>query len=204
VHASADYARWVIAEPGTLRRGVLSTYRSLRRVDLGGGAAEVLFTGSDDEAVMAPRVAPDGARVCWLDPAFALQCRHPDGTIEQIAAEAITPIEFDAQGRRLLFATGDRDRGRIAVVDFEARRIVDLPRAGRQWFAFLPGGERIAGHGGASSALLYDLVGGWSADIGDAGAEWEGLWTFPGDPARLVLGRERGGSRDLYVATIPD
>jgi hypothetical protein len=202
--SDADYRFWVLGEPGPIRRGVFPTYRSLRRIDLVNGRSEVLFSGSDDEAVMAPRVAPGADRICWLDPGFALQCRQGSGAIEQLATEATRPLEFDDRGERLLYATGDRAGGRIVVVEFASRRIVELPRAGREWWTFLPGGQRLAGHGGASSGLVYDLAGGWRADVGDPGAEWEGLWTFPDDASRLVIGRERGGTRDLYLAAIAD
>lgn len=204
VGSNPDETSWLVAEHGRHSRGSRRTYRRIDRVELATGNAESVFIGTDDTHVMSPVASPDLRRVCWLDAQLALYCRLDDGEPERIWPEAESPLAFSDDGRKLLFAEGQhtaRD-SRVGIVDFEARTIGFVPRAGRQWWLFLPGGRRIAGHGGRSSAAVYDLAAGWRADVGNTRSEWEGLWPTPADDGRFAVGRERGGSRDLYIVTI--
>jgi hypothetical protein len=204
LESSRDQTTWVVADRGRYRRGSQYTYRRLDRVVLATGATEGVFVGTDDTHVMSPAVSPDLGRVCWLDNQLEVYCRLGDAKPERIWGQAELPLAFSADGRRLLFAEGKHTdpSSRVGVVDFEARTISFVPRAGRQWWLFLPGGRRIAGHGGSSSAAVYDLEAGWRADVGDTRSEWEGLWPTPTGDARFAVGRERGGTRDIYTVTI--
>lgn len=203
VHTSANGERWWLAEPGRYRRGVIQTYRKLAVHDLATGRTEVVLEGTDDGHVMEPRVSANGETVCWLDAAFDLHCRRGDVT-ERVWRNVRRPVVVHESGQRVLFAVGKHTSAdsRVGVADLERRTLTFVPRAGRQWWEFL-GADRIAGHGGSSSALVHDLGAGWTCDVGDAGSEWEGLFPTPGDHGRFIVGRERGGSRDLYLGTIP-
>lgn len=206
LESSRDQTAWVVAERGRYTRGSLYTYRSIDRVELATGRTESVFLGTDDTHVMSPAVSPDLRRVCWLDAQLALTCRLGDADPERIWGTAELPLTFSPDGTKLLFAEGTHRAAssRVGIVDFAARTISFVPRAGRQWWLFLPGGTRIAGHGGRSSAAVYDLAAGWRADVGDSRSEWEGLWPTPTGDDRFAVGRERGGTRDLYLVTIED
>ncbi len=202
VRVSDDYATWTIADRGELRRGRWLVHTALRVADLRTGTVKTLRAAP----FMAPRIAPRGDRLCWLEENFDLYCSDTRGATEKIWSNVRRPIQFDDTGRRLLFAVGERrdPTSELFVVNFRERAIVRLPRAGREWWVFLAGGARVAGHGGDSSGLVYDLAANWSAEIGDPKSEWEGMWPLPGDPNRLAVGRERRGSRDLFWVTIRD
>jgi hypothetical protein len=206
VGSNQDEATWLVAERGRYSRGSLRTYRRIDRVELATGSAESVFLGTDDTHVISPAASPDLRRVCWLDAQFALYCRLDGAEPERIWTNAELPLAFSDDGRKLLFAEGKHTEAnsRVGIVDFEARTIGFVPRAGRQWWLFLPGGRRIAGHGGRSSAAVYDLADRWRADVGDTRSEWEGLWPTPAGDQRFAVGRERGGSRDLYIVTISE
>ena len=204
IHIDPSYRTWFIAARGRYRRGALTTYTRLRRSELG-GANSPLFAGTDDDHMLMPRVSPLGDRTCFTRADFDLYCRGADGNEELIFRNVRRPLRFDESGDRLLFAVGKprSNDSKIIVADFVTRTLTSLPRAGRDWWLFLPGSDRIVGHGGSSSAIVYDLAAGWQADIGKRG-EWEGAWIVPGDASRVILGRERGGSRDVFLATLPD
>jgi len=205
IHTSANYETWIIADPGRYRRGVYQTFTRLRRVDLTTGRVAIVAWGTDEAHFLLPIVSPDGERICYARSNFDLYCLNQDGE-ELIWRNARRPIAFDESGMRLLLASGKptSPSSKIAIVDFVRRTLTVVPRAGREWWRFLPGGLRIGGHGGSSGAMVYDLARGWSAPIGDAKSEWEGLWPVPGDPTRLVVGRERGGTRDVYLVVLPE
>ena len=101
---------------------------------------------------------------------------------------------------------GDNDHAlrTVFVADFKRGKIIELLQGKREWWDFLPGGRRVVGQGGGSSAVVFDLDQGWKLEIGGGPAtEWEGLATIPGDPNRIILGRERGATRDLYLVELP-
>jgi hypothetical protein len=204
VRSSADGTRWWIARRGRYRRGVLQTYKGLTVHSLADRRRTVVLSGTDDAHFMMPEVSADGGRVCYVDALFDLFCKTGQNTPERIWHNARRPIRLHDSGRWLLFAVGKHTSpdSKIGVVDFETRTITLVPRAGRQWWRFLAGGQRIAGDGGSSSAMVYDLDAGWKSSVGDARSEWEGLYPAPDRSDRFVVGRERGGTRDLYLVTI--
>jgi len=203
LHTSPDFTRWIIADPSGTRRGVLQEYKRVRIVDVTSGTNDILISTTELGGVLLPQVSPDGKRVCFARPNFKLYCRHA-GKTQLIWKSVRRPLRFDASGNRLLFANTAKNhrRARIVVVDFEAKTATITPRAAREWWKFLPGGNRIVGHGGNSSAVIYDLDQNWQADVGNPNSEWEGLWTIPGDANRFAIGRERRGTRDVYLVTL--
>lgn len=201
--ASRDGRHMWLALRGHGRRNAMQTYRSLKAIDLTRGRAYEILSATADAPFMAPVAAGSGDRVCWIDASFALYCRSGART-ERVAANASGPLQLDPTGRWLLYTIGDRHRpdAQIGVVDFRRREIRILPARGREWWTMIDGGRRIGGHGGHSSAIFYDLANGWRTDLGDPGSEWEGMWADPAQPTRFALGRERRGTRDLYLATV--
>jgi len=210
LHVDKAGEHWLVATRGRYRFGVYLTYREIRQVALKTGRERVVLKGTDENPFVVPVAAPDGKRICFLrrDPAFGVYCAQvPSGRITEVfPRDGLRPLTFDDSGQRLLFTVGDNDHAlrTVYVMDFKRGKRIELLEAKREWWRFLPGGNRIVGHGGGNSALVFDLQGRWKLEIGGGPAtEWEGMTTIPGNPNEVILGRERGATRDLYRIRLP-
>jgi len=204
LHTSEDLRRWFVADPTPRHHGVLDEYARVRMIDVTSGSDIVLVDSNASGGILLPRVSPDGRRVCFARTNFHLYCTRA-GKTELVWDRVYRPLRFDDSGDKLLFANRPKSsaRSRIVVVDFASRSATITPRAAREWWQFMPGGTRIVGHGGPSSAIVYDLQNNWQADVGAPDSEWEGVWMVPGDARRFAIGRERRGSRDVYLVNLP-
>jgi hypothetical protein len=182
----------------------LRTYKSLTSIRFREGKEVELLKGDDEAYFMLPKASPSGDRQCFADTYFQLVCHDPKGFDQVWPANADGPIKFDSEGLRLMFTARRMKRGtsKNVVANFETRTLTLLPTAGKEWWEFLPGGRRIAGHGGEAGAVLYDLKSNTRHQIGDKKSEWEGMWVFPNRDDRVIIGRERRGTRDLYLVEL--
>ncbi len=219
IHTSADYKSWLVAEHGRFRYGVLYTYRKATWTSLPDGRETVLIQATDKSPFLEPVMAKNGARLCFLDGNFSLHCLE---TKAPANAQRVWPLpgkpllvgrddprvlrgpKLDESGSQLLFrvGTGEHSPHDVYVADFQANKVRRVTHSSREWWSFLPGGKRIVGHGGTDKLVVYDLVRNVRTDIGKPGEEWEGLSVFPGDDTRFVIGKERGGTRDLYLVEL--
>jgi len=194
----------LIAEPGRYRFGTWQSYVAVRRVTVSTGEAIELLRRSDDEAVIDLQVPPRGERLCWQErgaTGFDVVCAAlPGGPPLRLVRDVVRGMTFDETGGKMLVTTGEhphRPRD-LQLVDLAAATIQKVVRTNREWWAFVPGGRRIVGHGDMHGADVYDLAEAWHVMVGRHGEEWEGVAVMPGDDSRLILGRESGASRDLY------
>lgn len=203
IHTSADFRTWVVAEPANFRLGVLQAYERVHEVNLSGGAKRTVVQGSATAAIFEPTVSPDGRWLCFLQADFSLSCSTLRGPV---SAETLhdgnvlrNPV-FDDAGKQLLFGVGKSEHAPrdVFVADLDGRRVRRLLSAEHEWWDFLPGGQRIVGHGGKTQLTIYDIPSGRRIVLGARGEEWEGVFLLPGRADRFLAGRERGGTRDLF------
>jgi hypothetical protein len=208
LHSSADFASWIIAEPGRFRMGVLQTYERAKRIEFSANRESILIQGGGDAVFLEPVVSPSGDRLCFLQSDFGLYCSTLSGKAD---AQRVWPSSvlrgpsFDDGGRRLVFGVGRNEHSPrdVHVADFQTQSVKKVVHATHEWWTFLPGGERLVGHGGDEKLTVYDLSKSLKIELGHAREEWEGLSPVPGDASRFVIGRERGGSRDLWLVELP-
>jgi hypothetical protein len=208
LHTSSDFATWIVAVPGRFRMGVLQTYETAKRVELASRRESILIQGGGDSVFLEPRVSPSGDRLCFLQADFGLYCSSLAGKAN---AQRVWPSEvlrnpsFDETGQRLLFGVGRSEHSArdVFVADFTTGSVRKLVRATHEWWTFLPGGERIVGHGGDEKLTVYDIAKNLRIELGRAREEWEGITLVPGNSRRFLIGRERGGGRDLWQVELP-
>jgi hypothetical protein len=82
---------------------------------------------------------------------------------------------LDETGRRALFLVRDRPEApeHLFIADAttgESRRLLE---SNHEWWTFLPGNQRIVGHGSSRGFVVADLAEGWFMNLGRAGNEYE-------------------------------
>lgn len=208
LHTNEGYDTWIVAEPSRFRLGVLQAYETAKRVHLPSGRSSVIVQGGGDAVFLEPRVSPTGDRLCFLQADFGLYCSDlgANAAPQRVwPSNVLRDPSFDASGRRLLFGVGRNEHSPrdVYVADFASGHVRKLVHATHEWWTFLPGGERIVGHGGDEKLTVYDLAKNLKIELGNAREEWEGLSLVPGDATRFLIGRERGGGRDLWQVQLP-
>ena len=145
-------------------------------------------------------------RLCFLANRATLRCVDAATTRQVELAPLVTghSQRLDETGRRALFLISDRPGApeHLFIADAttgESRRLLE---SNHEWWTFLPGNQRVVGHGGEQGFVVADLVEGWFMELGERGKEYEDVGIVPGDPSRFFIGRERDATRDIYLVEL--
>ncbi len=201
LHVSNDLGSLVLASESRIRRGTFTAYTDISLVSSAHGVWRQLFATGPEVSFLGPRISKDGKSVCAIRAyvtRLSLECSvrgAPSAVLWKGGTERIH--EFDPTGRYLLFEASSA----IFLADLERRTARVVARAERRSFRFLGAGLRVVAHGGR--AEVFDLAEGTRRTIGTPGEEWEGFAAIPGSATRFAIGRERGGGRSMYLATLP-
>jgi hypothetical protein len=155
-------------------------------------------------------VSPTADRVCYSESAVGMHgpkgylCWEQSGRITKVWDGIVSKsFGFSPDGWRGVLGTGDYDNpNAIYLIDFKAQtrqKITDLSTS-HEWFDMISS-ERVIATGASDPALFIDLSK--LSVLAPPPAEWEGFVGIPGNDKKAIVGRERGGSRDLYSVSWP-
>lgn len=199
----AEPATVLLAEPGQF----LGHFSAFFRLELEPERrAELLRIDDAMRTAHHPTASRSLDRLCFHVERSTLRCldTRTGKQVELASSGAGQWPTLDESGRRIVFLVQEQREGPedLYLGDAATGKSRRLLESKYEWWTFLPGNQRIVGHGGQQRFVVADLAEGWVMELGERGQEYEGVRVVPGDPSRFYIGRERHATRDIYFVEL--
>lgn len=181
-------------------------FATLALLNFASGVRDEIVNAADERSFLSTvAVSRDVSRLCYLVD-LGVNCTETDQP-ELVVIQGDPVMRgpfFDSTGKLVTYVTREKlgapERLFLASTVTGAAR--ELQVEDHEWWEFLPGDERLVGHGGERRFSVVDLRHGWRMELGEPTQEYEGLALVPGDPTRFFIGRERDAVRDMVLVEL--
>ena len=201
----------LITKPAGFRLGLFPAYTRADWLELDDpGDVVTVLGGARGRPFFMPQLSPTGTHLIYFDARFGLHLVDlaSRAVVDLWPEDALRDPTFSPSGDRVLFEAGGSDHEPHDLWLYELGqpkpRSVMREVVQESW-AFLPNERRVVGHGGRDGFVVLETEGTRRWIVNRRGEEWEGVVLVPSDDEHVLVGRERGGTRDLWLVDLePD